>query len=247
MIKLSVVIITKNESQNISRCLKSVEWADEITVLDTGSEDSTIDICKDAGCKIFSSEWLGYGRSKALVVTKASNDWILSIDADEELSPELAAAIQKLFVTEPEFCAYRIRRCSYYLGKMIRHCGWNRDFPVRLFNRQFGTFNDKMTHESVKIEGPKGTFKEPLYHYTYPTLDSHIDKMQCYSEFSATALYQKGVHRGVIFAVLSGWFKFIKMYVLQAGFLDGKIGFVLAKNSAFGVYLKYQKLWQKWR
>ncbi len=247
MVKLSVVLITKNEAQNISRCLKSVDWADEIVVLDTGSGDSTVDICTSAGCKVFQSEWLGYGRSKALAVTKASNNWILSIDADEELSPELAEAIRKTLTTEPEFQAYRIRRCSYYLGKMIRYSGWNRDFPVRLFDRQFGTFNDKMTHESVIIEGPKGTFTEAMFHYTYPTIQSHIDKMQRYSELGAEALFQKSVRHAILFAVLSGWYKFFRMYILQAGFLDGKIGFVLAKNSAFGVYLKYLKLWQKWR
>ncbi len=239
----SVVIITKNEEHNIERCLKSVQWADEILVVDSGSIDQTVHICRKFNCRIIESEWLGYGRTKKLAVDSASHDWIFSIDADEEVTDELRAAIQKI-LEKPEFHGFAVRRRSFYLGKMIRYCGWHRDYPLRLFNRQSGNFNEKAVHESVRVTGKVGRIEALLLHYTYPSIQSHIVKMNRYAELGARNLWEKGKSSTIASAILRSFAKFLKMYIVQMGFLDGKIGFLLSYHSAFGVYLKYVKLWE---
>lgn len=242
--KLSIAIITKNEEHNIERCLKSVQWADEIVVVDNGSTDRTPAICLKYTPKVIHSDWLGFGPLKQLAVNSATHDWILSIDSDEEVSALLKAKILNI-LENPLFDGFRIKRESFYLGKKIRYCGWQRDFQLRLFNRKFGNFNDKSVHESVNLSGTIGTIAAPLYHYTYPTVQSHIEKMNRYTELGSELLVKKNKTASIGGAVLRGLTKFFKMYVLQLGFLDGKIGFVLCYNSAFGVYLKYLKLWEK--
>ncbi len=244
MEKLSIVIITKNEESNIGRCLKSVRWADEIVIIDSGSTDRTLEICRDYSCVITSSEWLGFGRTKQLAVSTASNNWLFSIDADEEMTPELADKIRRLLSDNTHKNGYRIRRMSFYLGKLIRHSGWNRDYPLRLFNRKYGNFNEKDVHESVEIEGDIGKLNEPLLHYTYPTISSHLIKMDRYTSIGAEVLSRKGKKVSIPGAVFRGMVKFIKMYIIQAGMMDGREGLVLALNSAYGVYLKYLKLWK---
>jgi len=241
---ISVVIITKDEEKNIERCLKSVLWTDEIVVVDNGSTDSTPEICRKYHCRIIESEWLGFGPLKQLAVNSAVHDWIFSIDSDEEVSEALKNKILNI-LKNPQLNGYRIKRESFYLGKKIRYCGWDRDYQLRLFNRKFGNFNDRVVHESVSITGEVGRIEEPISHYTYPTIHSHIDKMDRYTELGLDSLIEKGKSSSIFSAVLRGIVKFIKMYFFQRGFLDGKIGFVLCYNSAFGVYLKYLKIWEK--
>ena len=241
---VSITIITKNEQKNIERCLKSVQWADEIVVVDSSSTDRTIDICQKFRCKIIESEWLGFGPTKRLAVDAASNDWIFSIDADEQVGEQLKVIILRT-LKNPQLNGYRIKRVSYYLGKQVRYCGWQRDYQLRLFNRKFGNFNEKLVHESVNIDGAVGRIEQPIFHYTYPTIQSHIDKMDRYTDLGTDQLIGKGKSSSICMAVMRGMAKFLKMYLLHRGFLDGKIGFVLCYNSAFGVYLKYLKLWEK--
>jgi glycosyltransferase involved in cell wall biosynthesis len=246
MSKVSVTIVVLNEEKNIERCLGSVDWADEILVVDTGSTDGTVNICKAHGCRLVETEWLGFGPTKALAVDSASHEWILSVDADEEVSPELRSSIREV-LGDPEFAGYRIRRTSFYLNTRIRHSGWNRDYPLRLFSRAYGNFNRKLVHESVQLNGGTGQIEDPLIHYTYPTVESHIRKLNRYAELGAQELFDAGKTSSVTSAVMRGLAKFIKMYFVRMGFLDGKVGLVLAENSAFGVYLKYLKLWEKQR
>ncbi|MDD3050245.1 MAG: glycosyltransferase family 2 protein [Candidatus Cloacimonetes bacterium] len=241
MNKLSVAIITKNEERNIGRCLKSVQWADEIVVVDSGSSDKTIDICQKFNCKIVETEWLGFGKTKQLAVNNCSHDWVLSIDADEELTTELQNRI-KTILQNPDAEGYYIKRMSFYLNKLIQHCGWNHDFPLRLFNRRNGSFNEKIVHEAIEVNGTVKKIKEVMFHYTYPTISFHIQKIDFYSTLGAERISDK--RSSISKAVMRGLFKFIKMYIIQLGFLDGKIGFVLSVNSAYGVYLKYIKLWE---
>lgn len=243
MHKLSVTIITKNEEKNIARCLNSVAWTDEIIVVDTGSTDRTIEICKNYNCQIFKTDWKGFGPAKKLAVYYATYDWILSIDADEEVTEALKIQIQHI-LQNPQYNGYKIKRAAFYLGKLIRHCGWNRDYPLRLFNRNFGNFNENIVHESVKIEGPIGKIEQSFLHDTYPTIQLHIAKMNDYAALGARQLFDKGKSSSIMGSIIRGVFKFLKMYLFQAGFLDGKTGLVLSYNSAFGVYLKYLKLWE---
>ncbi|MCW8849659.1 MAG: glycosyltransferase family 2 protein [Melioribacteraceae bacterium] len=239
--KISATIITRNEEANIERCLLSLDWVDEIVIVDSFSEDQTIRICEKHGCKIIQTEWKGFGRTKKYAVDAASNDWILSIDADEEVTVELKNKILSI-LENPKFDGYKIKRTSYYLGSKIKYCGWDRDFPLRLFNRKSGSFNDKEVHESVVINGKKDKINEALLHFTYPTISSHIAKMNRYTDLSLNQIDKK---YSLFSSLFLGINKFLKMYFLQKGFLDGKVGFLLSLNSAYGVFLKYIKTWQK--
>ncbi len=245
--KISVVIITRNEEKNIGRCLNSVRWADEIVMVDSGSADLTLEIGRQSGCRIIQKEWLGFGPMKRFAVSLASNDWVLSLDADEEVTEALRNRIEKVFASPPAQHGYRVKRRTHYLGQSIRFCGWNHDYPLRLFNRKHGTFNERTVHESVQLNGPVGTIEETIAHYSYPTLHSHMEKMNRYTELGAEVMCQQNRHSSIPLAVLCLVGKFLKVYVLRMGFLDGKTGFVLACNSAFGVDLKYLKAWEKGR
>ncbi len=244
--QISATIITKNEETNIARCLKSLDWVDEIVVVDSFSTDKTEKICRQFKCQFFQSEWLGYGCTKNVAVKHASHNWILSIDADEEVSPALKDRIEKE-LANPQAVGYRLKRRSFYLGKKIAFCGWQRDYPLRLFDRRYGAFNDKPIHEGVELAGTISRIEEPLFHYTYPTVQSHILKMDKYAELAAEQAFANGKTASFVGALVRGGVRFFKMYYWQAGFLDGKYGLLLAYNSAFGVYLKYLKLWEKSR
>jgi glycosyltransferase involved in cell wall biosynthesis len=243
--KLSVVIITRNEESNIQRCLESVRWADEIIIVDSGSTDSTLDICRQFDCTVIETVWRGFGRTKQYAVESATHEWILSVDADEEVSPELAWRIRAILEEPGDRKGFRIRRKSFYLNTMIRHSGWQHDYQLRLFNRHFGNFNDTRVHESVRINAATGTLDETLWHHPYPTISSHLRKMNDYSTLGAQVAAERGRTASLPGAFFRGTGKFLKMFVLQRGFLDGPVGFVLAVNSSFGVYIKYLKLWKK--
>ena len=243
--KISCVIITKNEEANIGRCLESVKWMDEIVVVDSGSTDRTVEICHSFGCKVIETEWRGFGKTKKFAVEQATNDWIFSIDADEEMTAQLRETIQGLLAETDLAAGYYVKRRSFYLDKLIRFSGWNRDYPLRFFNRRFGNFNEKAVHESVRISAAKKNYIEScLLHYTCPTIEFHLQKINLYSTLGAQHLFEKGRRSSMPAAIIRGKIKFLKMYILQGGFLDGVAGLILALNSAYGVYLKYLKLWK---
>lgn len=241
--KLSAVIITKNEEKNIERLLKSLEWVDEIVVCDTGSSDSTINIAQKYNCKIFSIDWQGFGLAKRQAVEKAKNDWVLSVDADEEVSVELKNEIIEI-LKNPKYNCYYIKRVTFYLGKKINYCGWRNDFPKRLFNKKFGNFNTDPIHESLVIDGERGKISAPLLHYTYPNISTHFTKMNLYSDIIAEKLKIINHSSSIFASIFLGIVKFIQMYFFKLGFLDGRVGFILCFNSAIGVYLKYIKTWK---
>ncbi len=234
-------MIVKDEEDNIERCLQSLSWADEIVVVDSGSVDATVEICERYGCRIIRTEWLGFGRTKRFAVESALNDWVLSIDADEVVTEGLMERITAS-VESGRFHAYRIKRNSFYLGRMIRYCGWRKDYPVRLFDRRYGNFNESEVHEKVVIDGEKGRIDDPLLHYTYPDIASHIDRINRYSTLGAQAAFRKGKRSSLTGSIVRGFLKFIKMYFTQLGILDGLSGLILSLNSGYGVFLKYFKL-----
>jgi glycosyltransferase involved in cell wall biosynthesis len=244
MNKLSVAIITKNEEKNIERCLKSISFADEIVVVDSGSQDRTREICLQYGANVITSAWLGFAETKQFAVDQCKNDWILVLDADEEITSKLEKKILSI-LQNPSSSGYRIKRKSFYLGKMIEHCGWNSDYTLRLFKADTGRFNNRKLHESIIIrDGKIGRIEESMLHYTYPTLESHFQKMLIYARLGAEQDFAAGKRSTWANAVFRGLIKFLKMYLLQQGFRDGRSGFLLSLNSALGVYLKYLYIWQ---
>lgn len=242
--KISAVIITKDEEANIERCLLSLDWVDEIVVVDSGSKDNTLAIAQKFDCRIINTEWLGFGPTKKLAVNSAQNDWVLSIDADEEVTPELKEEIKNIFDSGNLLQGYRIKWLSFYLNKWIKHSGWNRNFKLKLFNRKYGNFNDAMIHEKVLLNGKIGRLKSELKHYTYPDLKTVMNKTISYADIGARGLAEKNKSPSLYSAYFHGASVFIKLYFLNLGFLDGRIGIVLATNYAFAAYLKYLRYWE---
>jgi glycosyltransferase involved in cell wall biosynthesis len=241
---ISSIIITYNEEKNIRDCLESLKWADEIIVVDSESQDKTTKIAEELGAKTYSQEWQGYGRQKNYALGKATGDWILSIDADERVTPELAREIQEK-LSSHSFSGYKIARKTYFLDKWIKYGGWYPGYVLRLFQAGKARFAEKEVHEYLELNSEAGYLKNPLLHYTDDTLDHYLDKFQRYTSLASKELY---VHRKRV--SLSDLFLrpilfFLKMYVAKRGFLDGIHGFILAVLSSFYVFVKYAKLWEK--
>jgi glycosyltransferase involved in cell wall biosynthesis len=241
---LSVVIVARDEAGNIERCVKSVGWADEVLVVDTGSRDETVAIGRRMGARVEELAWEGFGRTRRRAVELARHDWVLSVDADEVVTEGLRDEVRALLRSGPSCAAYRIPRRSSYLGHRIRHCGWGHDRVTRLFDRRKGTFVELPVHEYVRVDGAVGKLRAPLEHYPYPDVATHVRKMNRYADLSAEILHEKGRRSSPAGAALRGTVRFVRMYVLQAGFLDGREGFLLCVNSARGVRRKYRKLWE---
>lgn len=241
--KISAVIITKNEIKNIERCLNSLLWADEIVVFDNCSDDGTQIIATKLGAKLVqNTTWEGFGISKQKAVLNATNDWILSVDADEVVTENLKNDIIDI-LENPKYVIYSIKRSSYYLGKIINHCGWGNDYPIRLFDRNFAKFNDKKVHEFVESNNPIGRIENKLLHYTYPDINSHLKKIMFYSDLAIESNPNKTT--GLFSIIFRGIFKFVQMYWLKLGFLDGRRGFILSLISSFGIVFKYLKFYEK--
>jgi glycosyltransferase involved in cell wall biosynthesis len=238
---LSVIVITKNESDHIGACLQSVSWADEIIVLDSGSEDDTVEIAKYYTNSVFITDWPGFGIQKQRALDKAQGDWILSIDADEVVTPELRMEIEKAMLQD-QFNGYNIPRISSYCGRQIRHGGWWPDFVLRLFRRNAGYFTESVVHERIVVEGETSQLTAPFLHDAFVDLDEVLRKVNCYSSLGAQMLHQKGVNSSMSKALLKGFWAFIRTYWLKAAFLDGRQGLMLAISNAEGAYYKYLKL-----
>ncbi len=245
MTPISVVMIVKNEEAIIQRCLNAVTWADEICVLDTGSSDRTPQICRELGARVHHlAKWEGFGKARQQACALASNDWILSLDADEVVSPMLATQLQELRENGLEKASYRVNVRSHYLGKAIRYCGWQKETHIRFFNRQWAGFNDALVHESLLSQVPEKTLSGQLDHYTYPTRARHLEKMRFYGALGARKLYASGKRTSLVAGFLRAGFTFAKMYLLKLGFLDGKAGWELCKTTAWGTWYKYYLLWK---
>ncbi len=242
--KLSVILIVKNEAAYIHRCLQSVSWADEIIVLDSGSTDGTLEIARTFTSHVYETDWPGYGIQKNRALAKASYPWVLALDGDEELTPELQDEIQRLLENLPTFDGYAIRRQSLFCGRWIRYGDWRSDWVVRLWRKDVGKFDERLVHEKLLLSGATGRLTHLMRHYTYPELSVALNKMNIYSSLWAEEAYHQG-KRG---SVLKGWgralWSFCRGYVFRGGFFDGWQGFVLAITNAIGTFYKYVKLKQ---
>ncbi len=240
---LSVIIITKNEASHIGRCLESVSWADEIIVLDSGSQDDTVSLCRHYTDKVYETDWPGFGIQKQRALDKAKGDWVLSIDADEVVTPELRAEIGKALRQE-RYNGYEIPRLSSYCGRQMRHGGWWPDHVLRLFRRNDGHFTDSVVHERIIVQGQVSRLITPLLHDAFVNLDEVLHKVNSYSALGAALLYRRGVRSSLGKAILKALWTFIRTYWIQAAILDGRQGLMLSISNAEGTYYKYLKLWE---
>jgi glycosyltransferase involved in cell wall biosynthesis len=244
---ISVVVITLNEEKNLSRCLQSVQnIADEIVIVDSYSEDETGTIARSFGAKVFYHPFEDYVKQKNFAVNKASHDWILSLDADEALSPELEQSI--LAVKEsPMFNAYELTRLTNYCGKWIRHCGWYPDKKTRLFHKSAGTWVGEQIHESWQAynkEEKTGLLKGDLLHYSYYSFSDHVKQIEKFTEIAARTAVAKGKKCSFIKMWLAPKWGFFVDYIVRLGILDGYYGFMVCKYSAWAAFVKYSKIRQ---
>lgn len=240
---LSVIIITHNEARNIEACLRSVAFADEVVVLDSGSGDDTVQLARALGASVSTSaDWPGFGMQKNRALALARCEWVLSIDADERVTPELQAQIQAALET-PGFDAYGFPRLSSYCGQYMRHSGWYPDRVTRLFRRHAARFSDDLVHERLLASGPVGQLDAALLHESFHNLESVLDKVNRYSSAGAQVLHNKGRSGSLGKAIGHGLWAFVRTYFLRRGFLDGRMGLVLAISNAEGTYYRYLKLW----
>lgn len=241
--KLSAIIITKNEAAHIGACLDSLSFVDEVIVLDSGSTDNTREIAQAMGAKVEqSSDWPGFGPQKNRALALASGQWVLSIDADERVTPELAQAILQA-VGNPEAEAYKIARLSQFAGRWIRHSGWWPDYVVRLFRREAGKFSEVAVHESVQVAGKIKPLQGHFLHYPYANLEVFIQKINLYSTAAAQSAFERGKKTTVIGPFGHAIWTFVRHYVLRKGFLDGWQGLLLAGMAATGSFYRYVKLY----
>lgn len=238
---LTVIIITKNEESHISLCLESVKWADEIIVLDSGSTDKTISICKKFTPHVFETDWQGFGIQKQRALEKASFDWVLSLDADEIITAELRAEIETA-MQSTKYSGYKIPFLSNYCGKQIKHAGWYPNYHLRLFRRSESEFTTDVVHENVKVKGEIGFLKSPVLHDSYADLNEVLIKVNNYSSLNAQKLFERGEKSSLSKAIFRALWKFFQTYFVKTAFLDGQHGLMLAISSAEGVYYKYLKL-----
>ncbi len=240
-VKISVIIITKNEAMNMPGCIGSVAWADEVIVVDSGSSDATVAICRELGASTYVHEWPGFGAQKNRALAYARNDWVLSIDADERVSGELRAEIEATLERGGAEVAYKIPRLSSFCGRQMRHSGWYPDYVTRLFRRDAARFSDDLVHERVIATGKVGALRQDLLHQSYRDLDQLLVKMNQYSTAGAQMLLESGRQTSLKQAVGHAFWAFVRTYILRAGFMDGREGFMVAIATAEGTYYRYAK------
>lgn len=240
--RLSAIVITKNEAANIGDCLDSLAFCDERVVVDCGSSDGTLMIAKGKGARVAYHEWLGFGAQKNHALSLARGDWVLSLDADERVTPELQQAILGA-LDNASIDGYEFPRLSSFCGRAMRHSGWFPDRVLRLFRRGKARFSDDVVHERVVCDGKVARLKPALTHYPVLRLEDAIRRMDSYSTLGAAQLVATGRNASVLKGVSHGAFAFLRTYVLRFGFLDGAAGFMLAVANAEGTYYRYVKAW----
>lgn len=241
---ISAILITRNERHNIADCLAGLTWCDEVVIVDGGSTDGTVEFALEWGAKVTSkADWPGFGPQKNRALDLAQCEWVLSVDADERVTPELAAEIQAAVQRADAPDAFSLPRLSSYCGQFMRHGGWYPDRVVRLFRRGKARFSDDIVHESVQTQEPAGQLHNDLLHISYRSLDDVLEKTNRYSSAGAEKLAARGRHANLATALGRSVWAFFRTYVLRRGFLDGQLGFVLACGIAHETWYRYLKLW----
>jgi len=246
--KLSVIVITHNEERNIGACLASVRWADEIVVVDSQSTDRTVELARQYTSRVHVNPWMGFAEAKNYALAQTSADWVLWLDADERVTPELAREIQQVVrQNRSELVGYSFPRRAYFLGKWIRHCGWYPGRVVRLFRRGAGSFSDSLVHEHLVLDGSIGRLGHDLLHYTDENLEQYFNKFNRYTSLAVEELVANHRSFRLLDLLARPPVFFFKMYILRLGFLDGIPGLILCALSSCYVFTKYAKLWERSR
>lgn len=246
MTTLSVALIVKNEEENLAACLDTVMWADEIVVLDAGSDDNTVEIAKKYTDKIFiNADWQGYGIQRQRLQEFTSCDWILMLDADERLTPELISGVKEVVKNNDTNVVYALPRLSWCFGDFIRHSGWYPDYVTRLYAKDNAKYNDKLVHEKLEFTSSSKEMKlnGDLLHYTYRDLEHYLVKSAGYAKAWATQKQANGKSSSLLKAFSHGLSCFLTMYIFRLGFLDGRQGLLLALLSGHSTFAKYADLW----
>ncbi len=244
MEKISATLITYNEAANIAEALQSVTWADETVVVDSGSTDATLDICRRFTDKIFHRDWTGYVDQKNFAVEKASHEWIFSLDADERPDSVLVSEVDALRRAGFQKPGYRIPRVAYFMGRWIRHGDWYPDYQLRLFDRRQGRWQGGSVHESVRTQGEPGLLRGELHHYTYRSLSDYLRRLEVYSTLAAADYKRRGRTSSFLKLLADPFATFLKADVLKRGFMDGTPGLIVAVMGAVSVFFKYAKLYE---
>ena len=242
---LSVVVITRNEAANIRAALESVRWADELVVVDSGSTDDTVRIARELADRVAARGWEGYGAQKNHAAGLAAHDWILSLDADERVSPALAREIRSLLDSEPAARGYRCPRVTRYLGRWIRSTDWYPDLQLRLYDRRAARWSDRLVHESVVVDGAVGRLRGELEHHAYRDVSHHLQTIDRYTTLAARQMRRDGRRAGWIDLALRPPAAFVRNYVLRGGMRDGTRGLIVSMLNAGYVFLKFAKRWER--
>jgi glycosyltransferase involved in cell wall biosynthesis len=240
--KLSVTVITKNEAADLGSALESVRWADEIVVVDSESTDGTVDVARQFTDRVIVHPWQGYIAQKNLAASLASHDWILSLDADERVTPELAAEIRAALVN-PSHAAFRVRRVTWHLGRWVRTTDWYPDYQMRIYNKRHAAWTGKYVHEAVTVRGTAGTLRGEIQHFAYRDLSDHLETIDRYSTLAAREMHDAGRRAGLLQVAGHPPLAFLRNYVVHGGLRDGMAGFIISSMNAYYVFLKFAKLW----
>jgi len=244
--KISAAVVCFNEEKNIERCLKSLEWADEIVVVDSFSTDNTVSICRKYTDRVYQRKWPGINKQKEFAVSLTKNEWVFVLDADEEVSKELRNEIRKrLEADDGRYDGYMIKRHTYYLGRWINHGGWYPDYKLRLFKKSKARFVGEDPHDKVAVLGKVGKLKGDIYHYTYEDISHHLRTINSFSDVVSENMLKKKERFLLPKMLLKPPIKFFETYIYKLGFLDGIPGLIISILSSYYVFLKYAKLWEK--
>jgi glycosyltransferase involved in cell wall biosynthesis len=242
--KITAYVLSYNEARQIREVMESIRWADEIILVDSFSADGTVEIAREYGARILSETFCGFGKLRNFALDASSHDWMLSIDSDERCTPELAAEVRRE-VEAPRFDAYHVPRKSHFLGRWMRHSGWYPDYrQPQFFNRTKMRYREDLVHEGYVLHGTLGYLREHALQYPWDTMDKACSKMSRYSTLMAQRYFEMNRRASVAKTVLSPCAMFLKTFVVQQGFRDGRHGFVLASLYAYYTFLKYAKLWE---
>jgi glycosyltransferase involved in cell wall biosynthesis len=240
---VSVTIITLNEADHLAAAIDSAAWADEVIVVDCGSTDGTVDVGRARGVRVEHRDWTGWVDQKNFAASLAANDWIFSLDADERITPELAAEIQLLLKTDPTVGAYRMPRVTFHLGRWVRTTDFYPDYQTRLYDRRVARWRGKYVHESVALDhGPPGQLRSELVHLSYRDLRDQAERINKYTTLAARQMYENGRRASAVDLLVHPPAAFLRNYILRRGIVDGSAGLTISMMQAYSVFLKFAKL-----